>query len=210
MARSSTRYRKRHKRRGGSGSDSEASSQSSSSPETLEEEAAGAEESGAGPGQDGDTTDSDDEGVLGVCYSWAKKWTGTRGGQPIRGRTLTEQRKFIGKSVATSWGCPGRVWTGTVIGIYNATEEFDEYERDLYTIRWEQREDEVVDADDQAQQDVEFEELQPASMARCRTWVTHVAISFGICGSRRSYSSMCYPGHIVITYISLAQIQEGK
>ena len=61
----------------------------------------------------------------------------------MRGRTLTEQRKFIGKRVATSWGGPGRVWTGTVIGIYNATEEFDEYERDLYTIRWEQRGDEL-------------------------------------------------------------------
>ena len=79
MARSSTRGRKRRKRRGGSGPDTEASSQSSSSPEASKEEAAGAKESGAGPGQDGDTTDSDDEGVLGVCYSWAKKCTGTRG-----------------------------------------------------------------------------------------------------------------------------------
>ena len=145
-----------------SGSGSQESSSSSSSTDEPEEEAAAAEEAlTAGPGQNGDTTDSDDDNVMGKAYPWAATWTGTRSGKKIRGRTMAEQRKRLGKKVATNWGGPGRVWTGTVIGIYNATDEFDEYERDLYTVQWDQREDEECDSDDQVKQDVEYEELEP-------------------------------------------------
>ena len=117
--------KKRHRRAAASQSGTDQSSPEESS--TAEEEPTAAEEATpTGPGQGEETTDSDDDGVLGNAYAWAKKWSGTRNGQPIRGRRQTEQQMFVGREVATSWGGPGRTWTGTVVGIYNATEDYDD------------------------------------------------------------------------------------
>ena len=44
-----------------------------------------------------------------------QKFTGERRGKVIRGLTLQEQRKYIGKACAHSWG--GRLWSGKVVAV---------------------------------------------------------------------------------------------